>query len=87
MSELKQKLLAATGIVVFFVVVSKIPWAPQTSGLTEVLHSWGAQQEQTAEEFTDFAVSGVEGTLVGEDVVDGSNWSIPNVLRNLFAGG
>lgn len=87
MSEVKQKILAAIGIVLFFVILNKIPWEPQSSGLTEVLYSWGEQQEQTAEDWTDAAVSGVEGNLVGEDAVDGSNWSIPNVLRNLFTGG
>lgn len=81
----RTKLFAIGGIVAFFLLVNTLPWERQSSGLTQLLYSWGEQQEENADEITNVAVSGVEGTLVGESAVDGSNWSIPNILRNLFS--
>ena len=76
-------IMVVLGLVLF---VTYLPWERQSSGLTEVLYSWGEQQEETSDKLTITAVSGVEGDLVGEHEVDGSNWSIPNILRNLFGG-
>lgn len=76
-------IIIVLGLVLF---VTYLPWERQSSGLTEVLYSWGEQQEETSDKLTITAVSGVEGDLVGEHEVDGSNWSIPNILRNLFGG-
>lgn len=76
-------IIVVLGLVLF---VTYLPWERQSSGLTEVLYSWGEQQEETSDKLTITAVSGVEGELVGEHKIDGSNWSIPNILRNLFGG-
>lgn len=76
-------IIVVLGMVLF---ATYLPWERQSSGLTEVLYSWGEQQEETSDKLTITAVSGVEGELVGEHKIDGSNWSIPNILRNLFGG-
>ena len=84
--SLRAKIISIAVVVGLVLFVTYLPWERQSSGLTEVLYSWGEQQEQTSDRLTITAVSGVEGDLVGEHKVDGSNWSIPNILRNLFGG-
>ena len=51
-----------------------------------MLRGWGAEQKETSEQITSDLVSDLEGPLVGEHKDDGSNWSIPNLLRQLFGG-
>ena len=50
------------------------------------LYNQGEQQEQVAEDITDDMVDSFEGEggIAPEDEVDGSNWSIPNILRHLL---
>lgn len=82
----RMKLISIAGLIVLALLVSNLPWERQSSGLTEVLYSWGEQQEENSDRFTQFAVSGVEGELVGEHSIDGSNWSIPNIIRHWLRG-
>lgn len=83
---MRQKILLILGIAALVLLVNELPWERQSSGLTEVLYSWGEQQEETSDKLTSAAVSGAEGTLVGEHQVDGSNWSIPNIIRHWIRG-
>ena len=83
---MRAKVLAIAGLIGLFLLVTKLPWERQSSGLTRILYNWGEQQEQTSDKFTTYVVEDVEGDLVGEHKVDGSNWSIPNILRHWFGG-
>lgn len=81
---MKAKIVGVLALVLLVVFVRELPWERQSSGITDVLYMWSDKQEQTSIEVTDKAVSGAEGTLVGEHQVDGANWSIPNILRHWF---
>ena len=80
----RAKALAIAGLLALSILVNNLPWERQSSGLTEVVYSWGEQQEENAENITNIAVSGAEGSAVGEHQVKGANWSIPNILRHWF---
>lgn len=83
---MRAKIIAVVGVLILVMLVTQLPWERRSSGLTQILYSWSDQQRETSDELTEFAVSGAEGTLVGEHEVDGSNWSIPNILRHWFGG-
>lgn len=83
---MRTKIIAIAGVLVLAMLVTQLPWERKSSGLTQILYSWSDQQEETSDKLTEFAVSGAEGNLVGEHEVDGSNWSIPNILRHWFGG-
>lgn len=87
MSDLRQKILTGVGVVILLAAIAKASSKSEPSGLAGALYEIGVRQEQTADILTDAAVTDVEGHLVGEDAVDGTNWSIPAILRNIFAGG
>lgn len=80
---MRQKIVAIAGIVVIALIVLFNPYSDSrpADSFTNILHQWGEEQEATSEMYTSQAVSGVEGTLVGEHQVKGANWSIPNILR------
>ena len=82
-------LLSAIALICLVLFVANLPFDSDGGGgtITEYLYGIADRQEHVAEVVTDEAVSGVEGTLVGEDAVNGSNWSIPNILRHLLSGG
>ena len=82
MSEVKQNALIIAGLLAIALVVNNLPWESKSSGLTEMLYELGETQESIADKTTTEAVSSAEGKLVGEHKVDGSNWSIPNILRH-----
>lgn len=84
--SLRAKLFAIVGVVVLGLLVSNLPWERQSSGVTQLLYQWSDEQSQISDRATQFAVGGVEGTLVGEHEIDGSNWSIPNIIRHWLGG-
>lgn len=84
--SLRAKLFAIVGLVTLGLLVSNLPWERQSSGITQVLYQWGEEQEDISDRATQFAVSSAEGSLVGEHQVDGSNWSIPNIIRHWLGG-
>lgn len=81
---MKQKIGFGIGLLIIAVLVFASPWgdSDQQGGFTEVLYAWGESQEEVSDKFTTAAVSGAEGSLVGEHEVDGSNWAIPNIIRH-----
>ena len=82
----RAKALTIAGLLALAILVNNLPWERQSSGLTEVLYSWGEQQGENAENITNAAVAGAEGSFVGEHQIKGANWSIPNILRHWFGG-
>lgn len=78
----KTKIATIAGIIALAVIVKCSPFESKPSGLTAVLYNWGDRQTEVSEQITSSAVSGVEGTIVGEHAVKGANWSIPNILRH-----
>lgn len=85
-TEVRAKALTIAGLIALSILVNNLPWERQSSGLTEVLYGWGEQQEENADTITNIAVSGAEGSFVGEHQVKGANWSIPNILRHWLGG-
>lgn len=83
---MRAKILGIAGILALVLLVNSLPWERQSSGLTDVLHGWGEQQAETSDKITSAAVSGVEGTIIGEHQIKGANWSIPNILRHWLGG-
>jgi len=84
----KGVLLGVLGLVLLFMLISWLPFERQSSGLTEWLYYQGEEQEKNSNELTEKAVEGLEGegALAGEHEDDGSNWSIPNILRHWLLG-
>ena len=83
---MRQKVLLIAGLLALALFVNNLPWERQSSGITNILYLWGEQQEETSDKITTSTVAGVEGELVGEHMVDGSNWSIPNIIRHWLRG-
>ena len=83
---MRQNIFVIAGLLALALLVNNLPWERQSSGLTEVLHQWSDEQEVMSEQITSVAVSGAEGTLVGEHQINGANWSIPNILRHWLGG-
>lgn len=52
---------------------------------TAILYKWSNDQKETSDEVFDQAMpDSLEENVTGGKVEDGSNWSIPNILRNLI---
>lgn len=80
---MKQKLGSAIAIIIIALMVIYSPWGESPkSDFTRGIRGWGDEQQETSERFTTAAVSGVEGGVVGEHEIDGSNWAIPNIIRH-----
>lgn len=80
---MKQKIGTVIAIVLIALMVIYSPWGESpSSDFTDGLRGWGKGQAEISEKFTTSAVEGVEGTVVGEHKVDGSNWAIPNIIRH-----
>lgn len=79
---------SAVGLALLALLVVFSPWKDESSkgGFSDILRSWGNKQSEVSEEITSSAVSGAEGTVVGEHQVDGANWSIPNIIRHWLGG-
>lgn len=82
----KVKLITLLCLILLGIFVVSLPWKRQSTALTQILYSWGEEQEENSDQITSSAVNNVEGGLVGQHQVDGSNWSIPNILRHLLRG-
>lgn len=81
---MKSKLAGAVGLLVLLALVFWSPFEPEQGGFSDILRHWGREQEELSDALTTKVVSPVEGEIVGEHREDGSNWSIPNILRNWF---
>lgn len=81
---MKQKVGCGIGIVIVLILVLYSPWAVEENknSFQSILRGWGNSQTEISEKFTTEVVSGVEGGLVGEHEIDGSNWAIPNIIRH-----
>lgn len=80
---MKQKVGSILGAIVILLMVIYSPWGESPkSDFTEGLRGWGNGQAEISEKFTTSAVAGVEGSVVGEREIDGSNWAIPNIIRH-----
>lgn len=79
---MRQKLLAIVGLLVLALIVTKLPFERQTNDMSKLLYEWSDEQAEMSESVTNEAVSGAEGSLVGEHEINGSNWSIPNIVRH-----
>lgn len=82
----RMKLLAIAGLLGLALLVQVLPWERQSSGITDILHLWSEQQEETSDKITSAAVQGAEGKWVGEHDIKGANWSIPNIIRHWLGG-
>ena len=81
-----KKILA--GIAAFLLIYFILTAASNnvSGGFSKVLYLLGDDQENLSNEITDNVVSNAEGVVVGASKVDGSNWSIPNIIRNFLGG-
>lgn len=87
---MRNKLFTIIGLALILIIISSVSSVKESvnksTGLAGVLCQWGEEQEDNSEVLTDAAVSGLEGTLVGEHEIDGANWSIPNLIRHWVGG-
>ena len=52
---------------------------------TTILYVWSREQKETSSKVFDAAMpDSLEENVTGGKMEDGSNWSIPNILRNLI---
>ena len=80
--------IAAGIIAVSLVVAPSLLSNSKSDGdeFSSLLHTWADEQEELSDDITTEAVSGIEGDIVGEHEEDGSNWSIPNIIRHWILG-
>lgn len=83
---MRTRIITIAVLVLLAILVNSVPSENSTSGITQFLHNVGESQEDLSNDLTNMAVSEVEGSVVGEHKVNGSNWSIPNILRHLVGG-
>ena len=83
---MRTRIIIIAVLVLLAILVNSVPSEKSTSGITQFLYNVGESQEDLSNDLTNMAVSEVEGSVVGEHRVDGSNWSIPNILRHLVGG-
>lgn len=83
---MRTRIITIAILVLLAILVNSVPSERSTSGITQFLYNVSESQEELSSELTDIAVSGAEGSIVGEHKVNGSNWSIPNILRHLIGG-
>lgn len=76
------------GLCLLALLVVFSPWKnePGKGGFSDILHAWGTKQSEVSEDITSSAVSGAEGTIVGEHQINGANWSIPNIIKHWLGG-
>ena len=82
--KLKDKAIGLIAILIFVWLVNTFEPVNQENSLMSYLHYFSEEQEKSSNQMVEGAVSGFEGTYVGEHEIDGSNWSIPNILRHYF---
>lgn len=83
---MRTRIIIIAVLVLLAILVNSVPSEKSTSGITQFLYNVGESQEDLSNDLTNMTVSGAEGSIVGEHRVDGSNWSIPNILRHLVGG-
>ncbi len=82
----RSTLAGIVGIILLAILVINPPFEVGEGDFSKILRAWGNKQAEQSEEITHEVVKGAEGTIVGEYKVDGSNWSIPNIVRHLLGG-
>ena len=80
----KGKLFSIIGLVILVLMITFSPFESDKGDFSQILDVWGGQQTKQSEELTNKLLEDVEGGVVGEHKVDGSNWSIPNIIRHLL---
>lgn len=80
----KQKATIIVGLLVILAIVLFLPFDRQEGEFSKILRSIGSNQEVVSEQITSTAVSGMEGSIVGEHQINGANWSIPNLIRHFL---
>lgn len=81
----KSNVISIAGLLLLGWLVVCKPFGESTQGnFSKILTIWSNNQQEESEELTSKAVSGVEGKYVGEHKIKGSNWYIPNILRQWF---
>lgn len=78
------KIPVIIGLLLILMIVFWSPFESESGGFSDILRDWSKQQSEISDEIVQNAVSGAEGNIVGEKEVDGSNWSIPNIIRNIL---
>ena len=83
-----KEVLGAVGIASLLLLYSCIPIESKPNSFSSWLHQQSEEQQQTSNNVTNVLVSPMEGEnkVAGEHKEDGSNWSIPNIVRNLLSG-
>lgn len=79
-----KKIITTIGvfILIYFILTAASKERPK--GFAGILGIWGEEQSERSDNITQTIVQDLEGGLVGEHEVDGSNWAIPNILRNIL---
>lgn len=80
----KSTMAGLAGIILLAVLILNSPFKSQEGDFSKILRVWGNQQSQQSEQITNDLLKDAEGNLVGEHEVDGSNWSIPNIIRHIL---
>ena len=78
---MSSKIKSVIGIVVIAVIVLYSPFGHEQGEFSKVLYSLGYHQQEASEKISSYAVKDLEGELVGDHKVNGSNWAIPNIVR------
>lgn len=83
MKDKKTATIAGLAVIAALVVFS--PFDSEEGEFSKVLRSMGSNQIETSEKFAEHTVKPFEGgSIIGEHKVNGSNWAIPNIIRNIL---
>lgn len=78
------KVLMYIGFIVLILILIWSPKGNNTGTFSDILNHIGNKQEYYSQEVTNNVVSEVERKHIGEHKEDGSNWSIPNIIRSML---
>lgn len=79
-------------VIGLLLLAALVLWSPfkddENKGFEQWLYTQAEEQEETSDKVTTEAVKPLEGEdgPVGEHKDDGSNWSIPNIIRHILFG-
>lgn len=76
------KVLIYIGFIVLILILIWSPKGNSTGTFSDILNHIGNKQEYYSQEITNNIVSEAESKHIGEHKEDGSNWSIPNIIRS-----
>ena len=82
-----KKILVGIGTILLVYFILTAASNDVSGSFSKVLYLLGDEQEDLSNEITDKAVSNAEGVIAGASKVDGSNWAIPNIIRNFLREG